>query len=318
MKTIISTATNPHFNLAWEEYIFKHVICDEDILLLWRNEPSVIVGRNQTIFGEVNVDFCNENHIPIIRRISGGGTVYHDLGNLNFSVMTSHYKDVLSNYPYFTKPIIDFLKELGVDATFSGKSDIVISNQKISGNAQIYHQKRMLHHGTILFSSDLEKLNQVLKKPSKDIETMAVPSNRSHVTTVRSQLKYPLSFDEFREKLHHFWLKDHLNIHNTITLTEDDFKKIESIRLNKYQSWTWNYGEAPAFEIIKNNEQFSIRVKIHDGIVTHLEYTNGIAQWDLNQFNGIRFDKTNFSQIFDTLEDQLKSIIEPFKDTLFQ
>ncbi len=185
MKTIFSQSTDPYFNLAWEEYIFKNIECQEDILLLWQNEPSVIIGRNQIVFEEVSVEYAKKHQIPIIRRISGGGTVYHDLGNLNFSVITNNYKDAISNYKYFTEPIIHCLNELKVDAHLSGRSDICIQDQKISGNAQSYYQNRMLHHGTILFSSDLKHLNKIIKKPSKDFESFGVKSNRSKVTKCR-------------------------------------------------------------------------------------------------------------------------------------
>lgn len=318
MKTLISHSTDPYFNLAWEEYIFKHINCEEDILLLWRNAPSVIVGRNQIIYGEVEVAYCKTHDIPIIRRISGGGTVYHDLGNLNYSVITKQYKDVISNYAYFTKPILTFLNSLGIPASFSGKSDLKIGNQKISGNAQIYHQNRMLHHGTLLLESDLSRLNQVIKAQTKDILSIGVPSNRSMVTNVFDHLKTKTSFQDFLDNLQAHWVYPKTIQESSLELSTLDFHAIEQLKQSKYHSWAWNYGESPAFEIHKEIGADQIQIKVTEGFIAECLYTNQSKTQFIAALKGIPFDADAYQTVITQVEDELKKPLETLKKILFK
>lgn len=318
MKTLISHSTDPYFNLAWEEYIFKHIECDEDILLLWRNAPSVIVGRNQIIYGEVEVAYCKTHNIPIIRRISGGGTVYHDLGNLNYSVITKQYKDVISNYAYFTKPILTFLNNLGIHATFSGKSDLKIGNQKISGNAQIYHQNRMLHHGTLLLESDLNRLNQVIKLETKDIISIGVPSNRSMVTNVYDHLKTKMSFHDFLYNLQAHWVYPKTIQESSLEISVLDFQAIEQLKQSKYHSWVWNYGESPAFEIHKEIGTNQIQVKVTEGFIEKCMYTNEVKSQIITALKGIPFDVEAYQTAIAQFDNEHKKLLESFKVILFK
>lgn len=318
MKTLISHSTDPYYNLAWEEYIFKHINCEEDILLLWRNEPSVIVGRNQIIYGEVEVAYCKAHDIPIIRRISGGGTVYHDLGNLNYSVITKQYKDVISNYAYFTKPILTFLNSLGIPASFSGKSDLKIGNQKISGNAQIYHQNRMLHHGTLLLESDLNQLNRVIKSLSQDIISIGVPSNRSSVTNVLDHLKPKMTFNEFQENLQAYWISPKNVFECSLNLSKDDIEAIDQLKRTKYQSWSWNYGESPSFKIKKQFDKNEITIKVTDGIMTKCILVNETMTQQFTEFQGVPFEETAYQTVIEQFELELKKRFETLKKALFE
>jgi len=317
MKTIFCQSTDPYFNLAWEEYIFKNIECQEDILLLWQNEPSVILGRNQIVFEEISVEYAKKHHIPIIRRISGGGTVYHDLGNLNFSIITNNYKDAISNFKYFTEPIIDCLNELNVNAHLSGRSDICIEDQKISGNAQSYYQNRMLHHGTILFSSDLKRLSKIIKKSSNDIESYGVKSNRSKVTNVIDYLEQPMRIDEFKEVLMKFWLKTNQPLTKTLFLNELDIEAIEALKISKYQSWDWNYAESPAFEIKKTMDPYFVLVKVDMGLIEELIYFDGVIEHSMKNFSGIRFDKDVFLDKVGHSGENFKNPLEAFSKVLF-
>ena len=316
MKTILSHSTDPYFNLAWEEYIFKHILSDEDILLLWRNTPSVIVGRNQIIYSEVNVSYCKEADIPIIRRISGGGTVYHDLGNINFSVITKNYRDVLSNYAYFTKPLVAFLQSLGVNASFSGKSDVVIDGFKISGNAQMYHNNRVLHHGTILFDSDLNSLSKVLKRLSPEIASFGVKSNRTTVTNVRKHLKQDLSTLAFKDLLLEYWLDSPIES-ALINLTNIDLKQIDELKNAKYHSWSWNYGESPAFNIEKKIGTNTLKVKVDLGLIVSVVLEDESKSVLLNTFKGLPYEVGTFLNTLESLELDLKKILLEFKHELF-
>src|SRR5690554_1895283 len=189
MYTIINRSTDPRYNLALEEYVLKYLDTTEDIILLWQNEPSVIIGRNQNTTEEINATYIKEHNIHVVRRISGGGAVYHDFGNLNFTFVTNNLRENLNNYRKFTEPVIQALNELGVPAEFSGRNDIVVEGKKISGNAQSYHKNRMFHHGTILFNANLEMVAKVLQVSADKIASKGIKSNRSRVTNILPYLK---------------------------------------------------------------------------------------------------------------------------------
>ncbi|HRC66441.1 MAG TPA: lipoate--protein ligase family protein, partial [Bacteroidales bacterium] len=148
MFCINNQNTNPYFNLASEEYLLKNY--EEDVFMLWRNEPSIIIGKHQNALAEINIEYVKENHIKVVRRITGGGAVFHDLGNLNFTfISNSPNSKPVMNFKKYTQPIVDVLVNLGVDARFEGRNDIVIDGKKISGNAECVYKNRFLHHGTI-------------------------------------------------------------------------------------------------------------------------------------------------------------------------
>lgn len=317
MKTIINHVTDPHFNLALEEYVFKNLDCEEDILLLWQNEPSVILGRNQIVFREVNIDYCKEKNIPIIRRISGGGTVYHDLGNLNYSIITKNYEDVISNYRYFTKPLIDFLNHLGVKASFSGKSDIVIDSKKFSGNAQFYHNKRLLHHGTILFNTNLDTLKQTIRSLDSTIKSAGVHSNRTVVTNVTNHLNPLITIEEFKSKLLSYWLNRDYDKIEPISLTHKDLEAIQKLKSEKYMHFFWNYGESPDFEIIKKIEEGEVQLNVKNGLISSFKIIDNINEFNTDSLIGLKFDR---DIILNTLNSNtnLKNKMKPFINAIFK
>ncbi|WP_035358526.1 lipoate--protein ligase family protein [Acholeplasma equifetale] len=257
MKTVISTHFDPYFNLAWEEYIFKNIHQHEDIFLLWQNSESIIVGRNQNVFEEVNLDYIVKNHIPLIRRNSGGGTVFHDLGNLNFTFMTDA-KGKINNYQLMTEKLVSAFQALGINLKFSGKSDLKIGELKVSGNAQYIYKDKLLHHGTLLFNSNLERLSNSLKSKTDDIESISVKSNRSTVTNISSYTN--LTMDELKK-----YLIQELTSNEFIELTPKDLKRIEELQVEKYQTYQWNYGESPRSRIKKSKGIYSIDISLAYG-----------------------------------------------------
>ena len=182
MKFLILKTTNPYINLAVEEYLFSYT--DDDIFMLWQNEPTIVIGKNQNAFAEINMDFVKEKNIHIARRISGGGAVYHDLGNVNYTFISSRDNSQI-NFEYFTKPIIKSLKNIGISAKLSGRNDLLVDDKKFSGNAQHVHNSRVLHHGTLLFDTDLDILTLALKVDPDKIKAKAIQSARSRVTNLK-------------------------------------------------------------------------------------------------------------------------------------
>ena len=186
MLLINNTSTNAYFNLAMEEYFLKNTT--EDVFMLWRNESAIIVGKNQNTLSEINYEYVKENNIKVVRRQSGGGAVFHDLGNINFTFISCN-DNSFSDFKRFTMPIIECLEDLNIHAEFSGRNDLLIDNQKFSGNAQYNYKNKVMHHGTLLFSSQINDLSSALKvKPSK-FEGKGVKSVKSRVTNISNHLK---------------------------------------------------------------------------------------------------------------------------------
>ena len=198
----ISKTHDTAFNIALEEYCFKNLRDEDEIFLLWINEPSIIVGKYQNTIEEINTEYTREKGIHVIRRISGGGAVYHDLNNLNYTIISNRDKNQEGfNFKEFSKPIIETLAELGVKAEFTGRNDLEIDGQKFCGNAQAYIKDRVMHHGCLLFNVDFSALGDALKVSKDKIESKGVKSVRSRVTNILPHLKTPITVEEFGDKI---------------------------------------------------------------------------------------------------------------------
>jgi len=195
MKYVRLKTTDPYLNLAIEEHLFN--TADDDIFMLWQNEPTVVIGKSQNAYAEVDLAYAKENGIHVCRRITGGGAVYHDLGNVNYTFITSKEKAEALDYEYFTKPIIDALAALGLHAELSGRNDLLCEGKKFSGNAQHTSNGKILHHGTLLFDTDAEAMSAVLKTDKEKLEYNAVRSHKSRVTNLKSLLDGSFTTEEF-------------------------------------------------------------------------------------------------------------------------
>jgi lipoate-protein ligase A len=270
MKVIINKATDPHFNLSIEEYIIKNYDLEEDIIMLWRNDKTVVIGRNQNPYNEVNLEYLEKEGITLARRLSGGGAVYHDLGNLNYTIFTKK-KNSFNNYKKFCMIIIDTLKYFGIKANFEGRNDIYIDGAKFSGNAQYFYQDKMFHHGTILFSVDLETLSKVLIAKEKN-EDKAVKSKKSRVVNLK-EINSDITIEAVVDTLINKVLK--LKKKDLYTLGKEELKKIQKIKDERFGLWEWNYGRNYSFQKTKKAKfqggTLEITFEVKNGLITQVK-----------------------------------------------
>ncbi|NHM31735.1 lipoate--protein ligase [Neobacillus terrae] len=262
--------TDPRINLAIEEYALKSLDINETYLLFYINKPSIIIGKNQNTIEEINTDYVESQGIQVVRRLSGGGAVYHDLGNLNFSFITKDDGDSFHNFRKFTEPVIAALQKLGVNAELSGRNDILAEGRKISGNAQFSTRGRMFSHGTLLFNSEMDHVVSALKVRKDKIESKGIKSIRSRVANISEFLTEKIDIETFRSLL----LKNIFDGSDEIpeyVLTEEDWDKINELSKERYQNWDWNYGRSPKFNLQRSHRfpvgQVDVRLEVDKGII---------------------------------------------------
>ncbi len=248
MIYIVNKSNKPDYNIALEEYCFKKLLHHDKIFILWINEPAIIVGKHQNTIEEINTRFVKENGIHVIRRISGGGAVYHDLNNLNYTIISNEDKGSDFDFKTFSQPVIDTLAELGVKAEFTGRNDLVINGKKICGNAQAYIKGRVMHHGCLLFNTDLSVLNKALEAPKDKIESKSTKSVRSVVDNILPNLPEKITVHEFSDQLLEH-MKSKFPEMKEYTFSEEELAEIEQSRATKFGTWGWNYGNSPKFGI---------------------------------------------------------------------
>lgn len=259
-------STDPYYNLAFEEYILKNY-SEDSYFLLWQNANTIVIGLHQNTIEEINREFVDKNKINVIRRTTGGGAVYHDLGNLNYSFITDYNEKEHISMNFFINPIIESLNNMGIKAISSERNDILIDNKKISGSAQRLYKNRILHHGCILFNSDLSVLSQSLKVKPEKFQSKSVKSVRNRVANISDFLNMPKNIYDFKK-----CILDSISKNNEIenfNLTKKDIENINELKENKYKTWEWNYGRSPKFNITNAR-------KFEDGIVeVYLLVENG-------------------------------------------
>jgi lipoate---protein ligase len=297
--------TDPRLNLAFEEYLLRHVQHEEALLLFYVNEPSVIIGRNQNTIEEIDPDYVSANGIHVVRRLSGGGAVYHDLGNLNFSFITNG-KDDLHNFSKFTEPVVRVLRALGVPAELSGRSDIFAEGRKISGNAQYATTQRMFSHGTLLFDTNLEVMLKAINPRRVHIESKAVQSIRNAVANIREFLPPQMSIEDLKVSLLEGIFED--GPVRTYSMTGSDWIKIEDIAEKRYNLWSWNYGRSPQFNLQKSTRfpigKVDARIDVAEGRIRGIRFYGDFSgRHDITaleaQMTGVPYDR-----------DQLRAALE--------
>ncbi len=269
--------TDPRVNLALEEYVFRNKPADDDCLLFYVNSPSIIIGRNQNTIEEVNPAVVAERGIHVVRRVSGGGAVYHDLGNLNFSFLTPRVAGRFNRYDQFTKPVTDVLNDLGVPAQLSGRNDILVEGRKISGNAQFARLDRMFSHGTLLLDSGLDELTRALNPKPGKVESKGVKSIRSRVANISEFLKTPIGVEELRELIIEkiFGTRDRSQI-PMLEVTDADWLAVHELVASKYGTWAWNYGENPESNVQRAKRfpvgEIDMRLNVKEGRIATVRF----------------------------------------------
>lgn len=270
MIEVINHAHDPYFNLALEEYAVKNLPARENYFILWQNQPAVIIGRNQNALEEINQSYIKEKGITVARRMSGGGAVYHDYGNLNFTFVANENND-FANFAKFTRPVIKALSRLGIEAENNGRNDITIAGQKFSGNAQFKHKNRLMHHGTILFDTKIEEMVQALNPGAEKISSKGIKSVRSRVTNICEHLSAPVSIEEFKQILTEEVFREENN-NARYQLGEHEMEAVNHLRNKKYAGWEWTYGSSPAYNIRKRRTfawgNVDIRLDIKRGMIS--------------------------------------------------
>ncbi|MBT2638964.1 lipoate--protein ligase [Bacillus sp. ISL-39] len=300
--------TDPRINLAIEEYALKNLDINETYLLFYINEPSIIIGKNQNTIEEINTEYVEKNGIHVVRRLSGGGAVYHDLGNLNFSFITKDDGESFHNFRKFTEPVVTALRKLGVDAELSGRNDLLAEGRKISGNAQFSTRGRMFSHGTLLFDSEIESVVSALNVKKDKIESKGIKSIRSRVANISEFLSEKVTIEEFRSLL----LKnifDGLDDIPEYVLTEKDWENIHELSKERYQNWEWNYGKSPKFNLQHSHRfpvgQIDVRFEVNKGIIENCKiYGDFFGVGDVTEIEdkltGLKYEK---SQVADALKE---------------
>lgn len=239
--------------------------------MLWINKPSILIGRNQNTISEINLDYVKENGIQVVRRLSGGGTVYNDLGNMNFSFITyrnSNDNSMKNGFEKFALPVINALQSLGVNAVFTGRNDITIDEKKFSGNAQYSQKDKLLHHGTLLYDCDMSKLSLALKSKAIKFVDKSVKSVGARVTNIIDHMNRNMTLLEFREYLKDYVVNTHC-IKTIYEFNEKDLEEINKIAKERFETWEWNYGKSPDYK-------YKNAVKYPSGVVEyHLDVENG-------------------------------------------
>ncbi len=300
--------TDPYFNLATEEYVLKNF--REDSFMLWRNNPCIVVGKHQNTLAEINVEYVKRNNIPVVRRLSGGGAVFHDLGNLNFTFIQTGKKESLIDFRKYTLPILEVLQELGVDARFEGRNDLTIGGKKFSGNAEHLWSNRVLHHGTLLFSSHMPNLAEALNADPLKFQDKGIKSVRSRVTNISDHLPAPMDVLQFADIIQNHITGMYPDA-RMVELSEEDHDNIHELVRTRYGTWEWNFGYSPNYnfkKVIRTEKSGTLEfdLDVRNGTIVHIKIFG-------DYFN--RFDTEDIEAALTGVphqEKEIRKVLEPF------
>ncbi|WP_159544845.1 lipoate--protein ligase [Streptococcus halichoeri] len=251
MKYIVNNSHNPAYNVALEAYAFRELVDEDELFILWINEPAIIIGKHQNTIQEINKEYIEEHGIHVVRRLSGGGAVYHDLNNLNYTIISNKSEEGAFDFKTFSQPVIATLADLGVKAEFTGRNDLEINGKKFCGNAQAYYKGRMMHHGCLLFDVDMTVLGDALKVSKDKIESKGIKSVRSRVTNILDELPEKITVEEFSDRLLAKMKETYPDMEEYV-LSDAELAKVQASAEQQFGNWDWTYGQAPEYTIERN------------------------------------------------------------------
>lgn len=269
------TTTDPSFNLATEEYVFSSLPKDRSYFMLWQNDNAIIIGKYQNTLAEINKQYVDEHNIKVVRRLSGGGAVYHDLGNLNFTIITDAGETSTLDLKLFCFPVMNALKKMGINAELSGRNDMLIDGKKFSGNSQYLKNGRVMHHGTIIFNSNLSVLQNALKVDPGKILSKGIKSVRSRVANLCEYMPKGKTLENFRAELLKSFIEE--NPGDEYIFTKNDLEEINKLAKERYATYEWNYGFSPECTLIKEKRidgvgQICAFIKIEKGVISDIKF----------------------------------------------
>ncbi|MFO7722015.1 MAG: lipoate--protein ligase [Bacteroidales bacterium] len=274
MIFILNHSTDPAYNLAAEEYVLKNFT--DDVFMLWRNANAIIVGKHQNTMAEINMPFVQEKGIRVIRRLSGGGAVFHDLGNLNFTFIMNGQGEKLIDFRKYTQPILEVMQKLDIPAQFEGRNDLTIDGRKFSGNAEHVHKSRVLHHGTLLFSSEIADLTGALNAKNDRYSDKGVKSVRSRVTNISEHLKEPMTVLEFAGMIMDHVRETYADA-EMYDFSPRDVEAISKLKVDKYDTWDWNFGYSPQYDfhqVVKTSGgTIELALQVEKGVIRDARFS---------------------------------------------
>ena len=301
MIYIESKSNDPRYNTALELYAFNELAEKDDVFMLWINSPCIVVGKNQNTTEEVNQKYCDDKDIKIVRRVSGGGAVYHDLNNLNYTIISSGRSGEEFDFKSFSQPVLDALDSLGVKAEFTGRNDLEIDGQKFCGNAQYVRNGRIMHHGCLMFDVDTSVLADALKVSKDKIESKGIKSVRSRVTNIKDHLPNKDIKKYMSEK---YEMTD-------FVATKEDEAAILAIQEEKNNSWDWVYGKNPDFNIKRNRRlktgKIEANIMVEQGVITNIKfYGDFFGVMDVEDIAkklvGVKYQKEDIQKVLEQID----------------
>lgn len=304
MIYIESKSKDPYYNLALEEYVFEVMDPTKEYFMLWQNEHTIVVGKYQNTAEEIDQTYVDQNNIHVVRRLSGGGAVYHDKGNLNYTFIIGKNQNPDFDFELFSRPVIKALEKYNVHAQVSGRNDILIDGKKFCGNSQYTRKKRILHHGCIMLDSNLDVVSKALKVKAAKFQSKSVKSVQSRVTTINAHAQNPISMEEFKDMLRACAFES--NELEQYFLTEEDELAIEALKNKKYATWEWNYGSNPYYNVSIEKKfpsgLVTIKMDAESSVIKAIKiygdfFGNGDIKQLEEQMAGLRLDETLESQL---------------------
>jgi len=299
MRIIESVNKSGTYNLVLERYLVENY--KEDVFIIWTNTPGIYVGKNQNTLEEIDIDFVKNNNLEVFRRLSGGGTIFHDAETVYYSFITKNKREVKDNFIHFNNIITDFLNTIGVTAVLSGRNDVLVNERKVSGSAEYYYKDILVHHGSLLFNTDTAFLAQSLTPNKKKFISKAVKSVKARVDNIINYSE--LDVNEFKSNLVEYVEKRFDGVKKEVTETED--KNTRKMIEDKYGTWEWNYGRSPAYSLVKETKYpygiVKLEMNVKDGIINEVSITGDFfSEADIDELNevlvGCKYDFTDIEE----------------------